>query len=133
MLLHPCLHLILEILGDIDRTRFAAALEGQLASAAALDAQGCGQRRKSRDQFLDPGVPHPPQQSGVFGKLHGILLVTKYTYLVFGGKKIPCAKKKKSADREHAPSVTPAHVAGRLQPWRAKGARNYDSSRLRLQ
>jgi hypothetical protein len=52
----------------------------------------------------------------VFGELHGILLYTKYTYLVFGGKKIPRAKKKKSADREHAPSVTPGNAAGRLQP-----------------
>jgi hypothetical protein len=34
----------------------------------------------------------------VFGELHGILLTTKYTYLVNEGKKIACAKKKKLPD-----------------------------------
>jgi hypothetical protein len=104
MLLHPCLHLILEILGDIDRTGLAAVLEGQLAATAALGAKGCSQGRTSRDKFLDPGVPHPPQQSGVFRELHGILLNTKYTYLVLEGKKIPSAKKENLITGKRAPS-----------------------------
>jgi hypothetical protein len=74
MLLNPCFNLILEILGNVDRPGLAAVLEGQLAPAAALGAKGCGQGWALRDKFLDPGVPHPPQQSGVFGQLHGILL-----------------------------------------------------------
>jgi hypothetical protein len=100
MLLHPCFHLILESLGDVDRPCFAAVLEGQLAAAAALGAKGCGQGRTSRDKFLDPGVPHPPQQSGVFGELHRILLFTKYIYLVSECKKNSDAKKKTFVDGE---------------------------------
>jgi hypothetical protein len=82
MFLHPCLHLILEILGDVDSPCLAAVLEGQLAATAALSAKGCSQGRTSGDEVLDSGVPHPPQQSGVFGELHGILLDTKYIHLV---------------------------------------------------
>jgi hypothetical protein len=117
MLLHPCLHLILEILGDVDRPCFVAALEGQLAAAAALGAKGCGQGRTSRDKFLDPGVPHPPQQSGVFGELHGILLITKYRYLVREGKKNPGAEKKILVNGERTPPFAPDHAAKSLLLW----------------